>query len=122
MVLVVEDDEMLRELNRLNLEHRGFEVVEADCGESAIEHAQQRRPDLILLDLSMPGMDGWTTLDHLRKIDGVADVPVVMLTALAGEANEEKARLLDVFAFVGKPVLVDDLERVMRRALEGGRS
>ena len=117
LVLVVDDDRMIRELNRLNLEHHGYEVDEAENGAVAVEKALTRRPDVVLLDVQMPEMDGWETLERLRAIDDLAGVPVVMLTALGSEANEEKARSLGVTSFVGKPVPVDDLARVLARAL-----
>ena len=116
-VLVVDDDPMIRELNRLNLEHHGYDVDEAENGAVAVEKARARCPDVILLDVQMPEMDGWATLDKLRSIEALADIPVVMLTAMGSEANEEKARSLGVTSFVGKPVPVDDLARVLARVL-----
>src|ERR687897_3806018 len=81
-ILVVDDDADIRALLRELLERRGFSVTEAADGRQALQELYGRRPDLVLLDVGMPGMDGWTTLERIREL---SDVPVVMLTARSAE-------------------------------------
>lgn len=87
-VLVVDDDDSVREITQLALEVvAGWRILAADGGAQALEIARAERPDAVLLDVMMPGMDGPTTLRHLREDEQTHDIPVVLLTAkvLAGE-------------------------------------
>jgi DNA-binding response OmpR family regulator len=99
-ILVVDDDDGMRELLRTLLERAGHGVTTAADGREGLRHAYALRPDVIVLDVAMPGMDGWETLDRLRDL---SDVPVLMLSGRAGEA--EKVRGLNAGAddFVAKP-------------------
>lgn len=81
LVLVIDDDPHVRESTALLLRGAGLEVIEADSGESGIEAAKRRRPDVILLDLLMPGIDGWETLERLKVEEATADTPVIVFSA-----------------------------------------
>ena len=115
LVLVIDDDERLRELYRLNLEMRGFTVADAANGEDGLESARKVRPSVIVLDLTMPGTDGWAVLKALKDDPGLADTPVVVLTGHTDEEIEDRARAAGAVAFVAKPVDTDDFVRVLSR-------
>lgn len=115
LVLVIDDDDRLRELYRLNLELRGFAVTEARDGEAGIALARRAQPALIVLDLAMPGIDGWAVLRELKSVAELSTIPVVVLTGHTDEEIEEEVRKAGAVAFVGKPVNSDDLVRVVVR-------
>ena len=103
LVLLVDDDEKVRELVRVNLEFEGYivrEVAGADEGLSAIEEA---KPDLILLDVMMPHVDGWEMLRRVQEQYGAGSIPVVMFSGKADEAAQQQATANGAQAFVGKP-------------------
>ena len=82
-VLVIDDEAPIRLLCRVNLEAEGMEVIEAADGPSGLELAQERRPDAILLDVMMPGLDGWAVAESLLRDDRTGTIPIVFLTARA---------------------------------------
>jgi DNA-binding response OmpR family regulator len=87
-ILIVDDEAGIRELCRVNLVLAGYEVAEAADGQRALELARSENPDLILLDVLMPGMSGWEVLTALRADAATAEIPVVMLTALNSEDDQ----------------------------------
>ncbi|MEW5847990.1 MAG: response regulator [Myxococcota bacterium] len=116
-ILVVDDHDLNRELVRSLLERRGCRVVEAEDGESGIAAARQVRPDLILMDLAMPGMDGFAATRELKAHPATAHIPVVALTARAMKSDEERAQREGFSGYVTKPVDVHLLEQAITRAL-----
>ena len=102
-VLVIDDEAPIRLLCRVNLEAEGMTVFEAADGVSGLEQAREEQPDVILLDVMMPRLDGWGAADQLLRDPGTRDIPIVFLTARA-EARHE-ARALDVggLDFIKKP-------------------
>jgi CheY-like chemotaxis protein/two-component sensor histidine kinase len=100
-VLSIDDDEVARYLIRQCLPPPAFDVGEATSGEDGIRRAADERPDVVVLDLMMPGTDGWQVLKALHGTDGTRDLPVVIVTSHALEA-EERSRLADAFAIVSK--------------------
>ena len=103
-VLVVDDEPDIRELARMALEMvGGFDVVAADSGAAATRLAEEVRPDAVLLDVQIPGLDGPATLAALRRGEAGATVPVVFLTASVQEAQLGELRQLDVVAVLTKP-------------------
>ena len=101
LVLVVDDDERLREFIRVNLEMEGYTVREAASADEALEALEDQAPELVLLDVVMPGIDGWQMLQRMQKRHG--SIPVIMFSGqvdstLAGDAEQRGAR-----DFVGKP-------------------
>src|SRR3954470_22121020 len=86
-ILVVDDERDLVELVRYNLERGGYGVVTANDGETAVEAAQRRRPDLVVLDVMMPAIDGLEVTRRLRADTRTANLPIIMLTAKAAEAD-----------------------------------
>ena len=99
-ILVVDDDTDIRALLRELLERRGFSVAEAADGREALQELYGGRPDLVLLDVGMPGMDGWTTLERIREL---SDVPVVMLTARSAELEKTRGLRAGADDYVTKP-------------------
>jgi len=120
-VLVI-DEGPIRLLCRVNLEAAGMEVSEAEDGLSGVEAARTERPDVILLDVMMPGMDGWEVFGELLKDERTAEIPIVFLTARAELRDQARGLELGGVDYVTKPFnpldlapLVEDLlERVER--------
>jgi two-component system, OmpR family, alkaline phosphatase synthesis response regulator PhoP len=108
-VLVVDDEPDVLLLCRLNLEQRGHEVVEAPNGDAALELVRSATPDLVVLDLMLPGIDGYQVLQALRAGDETSRVPVLVLTAKSLQADRERSRQLGAAAFLTKPFLPDEL-------------
>ena len=117
-VLVVDDEEGIRVLCRVNLELGGFEVVEAGDGPEALERARSCQPDLILLDVMMPGMDGWEVLARLKSDDATAAIPVVLLTARSAEEDQIRAWGEGVADYLTKPFNPTALVEWVRDALQ----
>jgi DNA-binding response OmpR family regulator len=121
-VLVIDDEGPIRLLCRVNLEAAGMVVDEAENGPTGIEAARKERPDVILLDVMMPGMDGWDVFGELAKEERTATIPVVFLTARAELRDQARGLELGGVDYVTKPFdplelapLIDDLlERIER--------
>ena len=115
-ILVVDDEERMVRFIRLNLEHDGFRVIEAFNGSQAIEKVRNNLPDLVLLDIMMPDMDGFEVLRIIRE---VSNVPVIMLTAKGEEEDRVRGLELGADDYVTKPFspreLVSRVRAVLRR-------
>jgi DNA-binding response OmpR family regulator len=118
-VLVVDDDPSVRRLIALNLELDGFEVRTAEDGWAAVTAALADPPDVITLDLSMPVLDGLGTAAWLRAADGLAGLPVVLISAVVTAADRELAEQIGVSAVLTKPFESADLVAAVRGALRG---
>jgi DNA-binding response OmpR family regulator len=116
-VLVIDDDETVRLLVRRLIEHAGGEVAEAEGGQEGLRALYDARPHIVVLDLLMPGLDGWQTLERIRQI---TDVPVVMLSARADELEKVRALRAGADDYVTKPFgaqeLLARLQAHLRRA------
>jgi CheY-like chemotaxis protein len=117
VVLVVDDHEDTRQMSLLVLKSQGFNAVAADGGDTAFNHACERRPDVIITDLAMPDGDGWELLQRLASDPRTTDIPVVVLTACATEAVRQRARVEGCAAFFFKPCAPDVLEGELRKLL-----
>ena len=117
LILVVDDYQDAREMYAEYLQFSGFRVAEAKTGNEAIEKAFELRPDLILMDLSLPGMDGWEATRQLKADERTRRIPVVALTGHALAGASEGARKAGCDSFVTKPCLPDDLVVEVRRML-----
>ena len=117
LVLVVDDYQDAREMYAEYLSFSGFRVAEASNGLEAVEKAFALRPDIILMDLSLPGMDGWTATRQLKTDERTRGIPVVALTGHALAGASEGARKAGCDSFVTKPCLPDDLVVEVRRML-----
>lgn len=116
-VLVVDDEPDVRTLCRVNLEYKGYTVLEAAGGEEAFDRLENNKPDIILLDLMMPKMDGWEVLRRLKEDDQTASVPVILLTARADEESQLKGWSEGIVDYITKPFNPLALERYIEAAL-----
>jgi CheY-like chemotaxis protein len=117
-VLLVDDYPDAREMYSEYLQYSGFEVVEATNGIEALQSALDRAPDIILMDLSLPVMDGWEATRRLKADDRTASIPVVALTGHALAGISEGAKRAGCDAFVTKPCLPEDLVKEIRKILD----
>ena len=121
-VLLVDDYPDAREMYSEYLEFSGFDVVEAGNGMEALQRAVETSPDIILMDLSLPVMDGWEATRRLKADERTAAIPVVALTGHALAGISEGAKKAGCDAFVTKPCLPEDLVREIRKILDGPSS
>lgn len=117
-VLLVDDYPDAREMYSEYLKFTGFDVVEASNGIEALQRAVDMGPDIILMDLSLPVMDGWEATRRLKADARTADIPVVALTGHALSGISEGAQRAGCDAFVTKPCLPEDLVKEIRQVLE----
>ena len=117
-VLVVDDYPDAREMYGEYLEYSGYEVIQAANGVEALQRAIDDAPDIILMDLSLPVMDGWEATRRLKADARTASIPVVALTGHALAGISEGARQAGCDAFVTKPCLPEDLVVEIKRVLE----
>ena len=124
-VLVIDDEAPIRLLCRVNLEAAKIEVSEAEDGKSGLEAARAERPDLILLDVMMPGMDGWQVFEQLLQDEMTAKIPIVFLTARAELRDQARGLELGGVDYVTKPFnpltlapLIEDLLARVERGEE----
>jgi CheY-like chemotaxis protein len=122
LVLVVEDYQDAREMYAAYLQFSGFEVAEATNGVEAIEKTLELIPDIILMDLALPKMDGWEATRRLKLDDRTKHIPIVALTGHALAGHAEGARQAGCDAFVTKPCLPDALVAEIQRMLAESRS
>jgi CheY-like chemotaxis protein len=117
-ILVADDKESSRELIRVVLERSGYHVQEAADGHEALEQARSTVPDLILLDLQMPRLDGFAVLKELRQDAHFRELPVVALTAYAMHGDREKALEAGFTSYMTKPVNLLELRRHVAALLD----
>jgi len=121
VILIAEDFEDARDLYKDYLEFSGFKVETATNGRDAIDLAITLQPDLILMDASMPVLDGWQATRELKANPATSHIPVLALTAHAFDDARQEARTSGCDGFVTKPCLPDDLVEKVRATLENGR-
>jgi two-component system, cell cycle response regulator DivK len=118
LILIVDDNLDAREMYGMYLAHEGFRWAEAVNGADAITKTHLEKPSLILMDATMPGMDGWEAAKALKQDASTRDIPLIMLTAHAFEEHRERARQAGADGFLAKPVLPDRLAAEIRRVLD----
>jgi two-component system phosphate regulon response regulator PhoB len=116
-VLVIDDEAPIRLLCRVNLEAEGMTVIEAADGPSGLEQAREHTPDVVLLDVMMPGLDGWRVAEHLLDDERTNEIPIIFLTARA--EFRDRARGLDIGGvdYVTKPFNPLELAPLVRELL-----
>jgi CheY-like chemotaxis protein len=118
-VLVADDKATSRELIRTVLETAGYDICEASDGIEALRFARETEPDLIILDLHMPGVDGFGVVKELRREEKFAATPIMALTASAMQGDRERALAAGFDSYVSKPIplttLREEVERLLRR-------
>ena len=110
-ILIVDDDELIRKVVTVYFGNRGHHVVNAVNGQDCLDKLQASQPDAVLLDVSMPGMDGW---DVCRRIRETSDVPIIILTARAQESDREMGVAVGASAYITKPVSLKELDARVR--------
>lgn len=116
-ILVVDDEADVRLLCKVNLEFEGYEVIDAADGDEALQMIDAEQPDLMLLDVMMPGLDGWEVLARIRSNRETSDLPVVMLTALTRAPDQLKGWSLGISEYVTKPFNPIALSRTVKNAI-----
>lgn len=120
-ILIVDDEPDLRSVLRFGLEAERFEVIEASDGEAGLQAACEQLPDLIVLDLMLPRMDGYKVCRALKFDDRYRHIPVIILSARSGETDRRLAIELGADAFVTKPYDMKDLVSRVREQLQQPR-
>jgi CheY-like chemotaxis protein len=118
LVLVVDDYQDAREMYAEYLRASGFQVAEARTGVEAVIKAREVKPDCILMDLSLPGIDGWEATRQLKADSETRHIPVVAITGHASELASRDARAAGCVSFVLKPALPDAVVSEVRKAIE----
>ncbi len=117
-VLVIDDEAPIRLLCRVNLEAEGMDVVEAPDGRSGLELAHSDAPDAILLDVMMPGLDGWAVAEALLKEEETREIPIVFLTARADLRDRARGMDLGGLDYVTKPFNPVELAALVREVVD----
>tara|TARA_B100000513_G_scaffold34446_1_gene13253 strand:- start:20 stop:379 length:360 start_codon:yes stop_codon:yes gene_type:complete len=111
-ILIVEDNEMNRDMLGRRLERRGFEIDFALDGQEGLDKMRERKPDLVLMDMGLPVLDGWQATTQAKEDEGLKDVPIIALTAHALETDRQKALTAGADDFDTKPV---DIKRLLEK-------
>ena len=109
MVMVVDDSVTVRKVTSRLLERKGMNVLTAKDGVDAIAQLQEHRPDIMLLDIEMPRMDGFEVATLVRHDERLKDLPIIMITSRTGEKHRERAMAIGVNEYLGKPYQESDL-------------
>jgi DNA-binding response OmpR family regulator len=117
-VLVIDDEPPIRLLCRVNLEAEGMTVLEAADGPSGLELATEERPDVILLDVMMPGLDGWSVAERLLEDDRTSEIPIIFLTARAEFRDRARGIDLGGIEYITKPFNPLELAPTVRDLLD----
>jgi two-component system cell cycle response regulator DivK len=121
VVLYVEDDFQNRVLVRRVLEAAGFSVIEAENGFQGMQLAEDLLPDLILMDINLPEMDGYEVTSRLKAVTSLADVPIVAMTANVMKGDREKTLAAGCDGYIQKPIDVDVLPQQIRQFINAKR-
>lgn len=116
-VLIVDDEPMARTLLRLMLVRAGFHVSEAEDGFDALEKVRKNRPDVVLLDVMMPGMDGFTVCEKIRSEGSTSEIPVIMLSAKTDLDSINKGLRAGATVYLTKPISPEELTQHVKDAL-----
>ena len=117
-ILIADDDPQILTMLGIRLSKRGYQVLEAADGLQTLEKAREHNPDLVLLDVMMPGKNGWEVAKELRADDQLKNIGIVMLTAIGERVNEMTSPLYGADAYVDKPFDFADLENKIKKVLD----
>ena len=116
-ILVVEDTPLMAQLTLMTLQRGGFRAVHVEDGETAVEFLKEKAPNLMLLDLNLPGMSGWEVMEYLVNTHGAGSVPVIVTTAYGDSANRVVGKLQSVHKYMVKPfepvALIEAIEQAL---------
>lgn len=116
-VLVVDDEPQARSMMRLILVRAGFDVVEAKDGYQALDEVERRLPDLMILDIMMPGIDGFYVCEQLRADEKTANLPIIVLSAMTDADSVSRGKEVGATMYLKKPVSPDDLTRYVQEVI-----
>lgn len=116
-VLIVEDTIELAEVIQATVERMGITVFHETHGAKALDIFKEKQPDLVLLDIGLPDMNGWKLLDHIKQVDESARPSIVVISAYGDPANRVIGKMQDVDSYLIKPFSPDEVERVVRKVL-----
>lgn len=117
-VLIVDDDLEILNLTRSLLRRRGFDVIEASDGDEAMRQLLENRPDLVILDVMMPGQSGWEVCRSIRETESLKNTGVIMLTGVGQRMNEMTSPLYGADAYLDKPFEFEALDELVTQVLE----
>jgi len=120
LVLIIEDNEKNMKLARDILQAKGFKTVEAVTGEEGVKLAKERKPDLVLMDIQLPGINGIEAFRQLRAEAATAKIPVVALTASVTPTDRSQITAAGFDAFISKPISLKEFVETVKRLVEGG--
>jgi DNA-binding response OmpR family regulator len=120
-VLIVDDESAIRLICRVNLDSVGFDTLEAPDGETALALARAEQPDLILLDVMLPGIDGWGVAEQLASAPETREIPILFLSARSDRSDEARGHELGGVGYITKPFDPDELTARVREILERTR-
>lgn len=118
-ILVIDDNYKHRVLFKDILTYHGYDVIEAGNGEEGINKAKEHRPDLIIMDMQMPGMDGFTTTGILKNDPDTKDIKIIGVTSFAMVGDREKVIGAGADEYISKPVNTRELPKIVERMLSG---
>jgi two-component system cell cycle response regulator DivK len=121
LILIIEDNEKNMKLARDILRYHGFTTVEATTGEDGVELAKDKRPALVLMDIQLPGIDGVTALERIRRDAATARIPIVAMTASVMKEDRERFDKAGFDGFITKPIDVKAFPGQVRDAIARGR-
>lgn len=116
-VLIADDDLEILNLTRSLMRRRGFDVLEASDGDEAMRQLLENRPDLVILDVMMPGQSGWEVCRSIRETDSLKNIGVIMLTGVGHRMNEMTSPLYGADGYLDKPFEFDDLDALVTEVL-----
>ncbi|HET6446994.1 MAG TPA: response regulator [candidate division Zixibacteria bacterium] len=117
-VLVVDDEPQARSMMRLILVRAGFDVVEAKDGYQALDEVERQIPDLMILDIMMPGIDGFYVCEQLRSDEKTANLPIIVLSAMTDADSVNRGKEVGATMYLKKPVSPDDLTRHVQEVID----
>ena len=117
-ILAVDDEPDVLVIIKTGLEIEGYDVVTAANGVDALSQAREEKPDLIILDVMMPKMDGFEVLDKLKQEEATSEIPVIMLTGISEREKIQKALISGIVSYIVKPFNFDDVLAKVREGLE----
>ena len=118
-ILIVDDNEDSRDLVVKVLKNKGYQMVEAVDGEDALEKAESENPDIILLDISIPKLDGYEVTRRLKSREKFKNIPIIALTAHAMKGDKEKALQAGYDGYISKPISIHELPDQIKSYLKG---
>jgi DNA-binding response OmpR family regulator len=116
-VLIADDDLEILNLTRSLMRRRGFDVLEASDGDEAMRQLLENRPDLVILDVMMPGQSGWEVCRSIRETESLKNIGVIMLTGVGHRMNEMTSPLYGADGYLDKPFEFDDLDALVTEVL-----